>query len=68
MYRQDDIVSISFDTYADGRNNYILVANPFGSQFDVRAINAVSDEQRYDGSFNMDFETAGSIVSDGFQG
>lgn len=67
MYRQDDIVSISFDTYADGRNNYILVANPFGSQFDVRAINAVSDEQRYDGSFNMDFETAGSIVSDGFQ-
>ena len=67
MYRQDDIVSISFDTYADGRNNYILVANPFGSQFDVRAINAVSDEQRYDGSFNMDFETAGSIVSNGFQ-
>ena len=67
MYRQDDIVSISFDTFADGRNNYILVANPFGSQFDVRAINAVSDEQRYDGSFNMDFETAGSIVSNGFQ-
>ena len=67
MYRQDDIISISFDTYADGRNNYILVANPFGSQFDVRAINAVSDEQRYDGSFNMDFETVGSIVSNGFQ-
>jgi hypothetical protein len=67
MYRQDDIVSIRFDTYADGRNNYILVANAFGSQFDVRAINAVSDEQRYDGSFNMDFETVGSIVDDGFQ-
>jgi len=67
MFLQDDVVSISFDTYADGRNNYILVANPFGSQFDVRAINAVTDEQRYDGSFNMDFETAGSIVSDGFQ-
>ena len=67
MYMQDDIVSVSFDTYADGRNNYILVANPFGSQFDVRAINALTDDQRYDGSFNMDFETAGSIVSDGFQ-
>ncbi len=67
MFLQDDVVSISFDTYADGRNNYILVANPFGSQFDVRAINAVTDEQRYDGSFNMDFETAGSIVSEGFQ-
>ena len=67
MYRQDDIVVVTFDTYADGRNNYILVSNPFGSQFDVRAINALTDEQRYDGSFNMDFETAGSIVSDGFQ-
>lgn len=67
MYLQDDIVSIRFDTFADGRNNYILVANPFGSQFDVRAINAVTDDDRYDGSFNMDFETEGSIVSDGFQ-
>ncbi|MEK9851444.1 MAG: DUF5916 domain-containing protein [Flavobacteriaceae bacterium] len=67
MYLQDDIVSVRFDTFADGRNNYILVANPFGSQFDVRAINAVTDEDRYDGSFNMDFETQGSIVSDGFQ-
>ncbi|MDA9879445.1 carbohydrate binding family 9 domain-containing protein [Flavobacteriaceae bacterium] len=67
MYRQDDIVTVRFDTYADGRNNYILVSNPFGSQFDVRAINALTDDQRYDGSFNMDFETAGSIVSDGFQ-
>ncbi|NDG46071.1 MAG: hypothetical protein EBY37_02820 [Flavobacteriia bacterium] len=51
MYLQDDIVSVRFDTFADGRNNYILVANPFGSQFDVRAINAVTDEDRYDGSF-----------------
>ncbi|MDA8947699.1 carbohydrate binding family 9 domain-containing protein [Flavobacteriaceae bacterium] len=67
MYMQDDIVNVSFDTYADGRNNYILVANPFGSQFDVRAINALTDDQRYDGSFNMDFETVGSIVTDGFQ-
>lgn len=62
MYRQDDIVMVRFDTFADGRNNYILVANPFGSQFDVRAINALTDDKRYDGSFNMDFETAGTIV------
>ena len=62
MYRQDDIVVVTFYTYADGLNNYILVSNPFGSQFDVRAINALTYEQRYDGSFNMDFETAGSCL------
>jgi hypothetical protein len=63
----DDFVIVRFDTYADGRNNYLLAANPFGSQFDVRAINALTDEDRYDGSFNLDFETAGSIVEDGYQ-
>ena len=63
----DDVVLIRFDTYADGRNNYILAANPFGSQFDVRAVNALTDEKRYDGSFNLDFETAGTIVEDGYQ-
>ena len=67
IYMQDDVVNISFDTYTDGRNNYILLANAFGSQLDVRAINALTDDQRYDGSFNMDFETAGSIVADGYQ-
>ena len=67
IYMQDDVVNISFDTYTDGRNNYILLANAFGSQLDVRAINALTDDERYDGSFNMDFETAGSIVADGYQ-
>ena len=67
IYMQDDVVIVSFDTYADGRNNYILLANAFGSQLDVRAINALTDDQRYDRSFNMDFETAGSIVTNGYQ-
>lgn len=67
IYMQDDVINVSFDTYADGRNNYILLSNAFGSQLDVRAINALTDDQRYDGSFNMDFETAGSIVTDGYQ-
>ncbi|MDG1022574.1 MAG: hypothetical protein P8O72_00860 [Flavobacteriaceae bacterium] len=63
----DDFIIVRFDTYADGRNNYLLAANPFGSQFDARAINALTDEDRYDGSFNLDFDTAGSIVEDGYQ-
>ena len=54
----DDLIIVRFDTYADGRNNYLLASNPFGSQFDARAINALTDEDRYDGSFNLDFETA----------
>ncbi|MDC1056085.1 hypothetical protein OAQ07_00855 [Flavobacteriaceae bacterium] len=63
----DDLIIVRFDTYADGRNNYLLASNPFGSQFDARAINALTDEDRYDGSFNLDFETAGKIVEDGYQ-
>jgi len=63
----DDLIIVRFDTYADGRNNYLLASNPFGSQFDARAINALTDEDRYDGSFNLDFETAGTIVEDGYQ-
>ena len=67
IYMQDDVISVSFDTYADGRNNYILLTNAFGSQLDVRAMDALTDDESYDGSFNMDFETAGSIVTDGYQ-
>ncbi|MCK5443674.1 MAG: carbohydrate binding family 9 domain-containing protein [Maribacter sp.] len=62
----DDLVFIRLDTYADARNNYILAVSPLGSQYDVRAINAVSAEERYDGSFNVDFESAGTITSDGY--
>ena len=63
----DDFVLLRFDTYADGRNNYLLLANAFGSQLDARAINALTDDDRYDSSFNVDYETQGSIVADGYQ-
>ena len=63
----DDVVMLRLDPYADSRNNFLLVVNPLGSQFDVRSVNAMSEEDRYDISFNMDFETAGQIVADGYQ-
>ena len=63
----DDFVTLRLDTYADGRNNYLLLSNAFGSQLDARAINALTDEDRYDSSFNMDFQSIGSIVEDGYQ-
>ncbi len=63
----DDVVLIRLDTYTDARNNYILIANPFGSQLDVRAVNALTDDKRYDRSFNLEFESEGSIVDDGYQ-
>ena len=63
----DDFVLVRFDTYADGRNNYLLLSNAFGSQLDARAVNALTDEDRYDVSFNLEYETKGTIVSDGYQ-
>ena len=63
----DDFIVVAFDTYGDSRNNYLLLANAFGSQLDARAVNAITDEDRYDINFNVDFETKGNIVSDGFE-
>ncbi|MDA8877528.1 carbohydrate binding family 9 domain-containing protein, partial [Flavobacteriaceae bacterium] len=63
----DDFILLRFDTYTDGRNNYLLLVNPFGSQLDARAINALTDDERYDSSFNLEYETQGTIVSDGYQ-
>ena len=63
----DDLIMVRLDPYADGRNNYLIVVNPLGSHFDVRSVNAIDEEDRYDISFNMDFETAGQLVSDGYQ-
>ena len=63
----DDFIVVAFDTYGDSRNNYLLLANAFGSQLDARAVNAITDEDRYDINFNVDFETQGNIVSDGFE-
>ena len=63
----DDFVIIAFDTYGDSRNNYLLLSNAFGSQLDARAVNALTDEDRYDINFNVDHQTSGTIVSDGYQ-
>ena len=63
----DDFVVIAFDTYGDSRNNYLLLSNAFGSQLDARAVNALTDEDRYDINFNVDHQTSGTIVSDGYQ-
>ena len=63
----DDVFFIRLDTYADARNNLGLGVNAFGSQFDVRQVNSLSDEGRYDSSFNVNFESVGTIVSDGYQ-
>lgn len=63
----DDHVVLRFDPYADGRNNYIFVLNPFGSQFDVRAVNATDDEGRYDSTFNANFISKGQLTDTGYE-
>tara|TARA_B100000767_G_scaffold67862_1_gene64381 strand:+ start:5410 stop:7626 length:2217 start_codon:yes stop_codon:yes gene_type:complete len=63
----DDLILVRLDPYADSRNNLGLAVNALGSQFDVKQVNALTDEGRYDSSFNVNFESAGTIVSDGYQ-
>lgn len=63
----DDLVLVRLDPFADARFNIGLAVNALGSQFDVKQINALSDEQRYDSSFNVNFESKGIIVEDGYQ-
>lgn len=62
----DDFVSIRLDTYADARNNFLITLNPYGSQFDLRIVNAIKRENSFDRSFNVDFESGGQIVEDGY--
>ena len=62
----DDVVLIRFDTYRDARNNIMLASNPFGSQYDVKGIDALTDDKRYDGSFNINYESSGKIAKDGY--
>lgn len=64
---RDDVFLVRLDPYTDSRNNLGLAVNPFGSQFDVKQVNALTDEQRYDSSFNINFESVGRVVSDGYQ-
>ncbi len=63
----DDVVLMRLDPYADARNNIGIGVNALGSQFDVKQVNALSDEDRYDSSFNINFESKATIVSDGYQ-
>ena len=62
----DDVVLMRLDPYADARFNIGLAVNALGSQFDVKQVNALSDELRYDSSFNINFESSGRIVEDGY--
>ena len=62
----DDTIIISLDPFTDGRNNLLLGVNPVGSQLDARAVNATNDNDRYDTSFNVNFESAGQLNDEGY--
>ena len=57
----DDIIGIVIDTYGDGRNNLFIGSNPYGSQMDVRVLNSIMEESRYEISFDLEYESSGSI-------
>lgn len=63
----DDVVLLRIDPYADARFNIGLAVNALGSQFDVKQVNALSDDKRYDSTFNVNFESSGIIIEDGYQ-
>ncbi len=62
----DDFIGFDIDTYGDGRNNLFIGSNPYGSQIDVRILNAVREEDRYDPSYDLEFESAGSISGNSY--
>ena len=57
----DDLIGISLDPYGDGRNNIFMGSNPLGSQIDVRVLNTISEEQRYDFAYDLEYESAGTV-------
>ena len=63
----DDFIALRFDTFRDARNNIVLGVNALGSQLDVRQINEISEDKRYDVSFNINFQSFGNITQDGYQ-
>ena len=65
-YQNEDIIFLRFDPFGDSRLNYILGANAFASQLDLRVFNATSERDSYDGGFNAIYETKSSIVEDGY--
>ena len=57
----NDLIGISIDTYGDGRNNVFIGSNPLGSQIDVRILNSLTDEGRYDLAYDLEYESIGVI-------
>ena len=62
----EDIIFLRFDPYKDARSVFLLASNAYGSQLDLRAKNAINDEERYDMTFNALYETKSSINSQGY--
>ena len=62
----EDIIFLRFDPYKDARSVFLLASNAYGSQIDLRARNAISDEERYDMTFNAIYETKSSINEQGY--
>ena len=62
----DDIIGFDIDTYGDGRNNLFIGSNAYGSQVDVRVMNALQESSRYDMSFDLEYESEGSISGNSY--
>jgi hypothetical protein len=62
----DDVILVRLDPFADARSNLGLAVNALGSQFDVKQVNALSDSDRYDSTFNINFESKAAIIEDGY--
>ena len=63
---RDDVLQIRIDTYRDARNNYVLAVNPLGSQFDL-LLNNILGRKAFDSNFNINFQSAGRILDNGYQ-
>ena len=63
---RDDVINVRLDTFGDSRNNYLLAVNPLGSQFDLVQSNT-SGKGGYNSNYNINFQSSGNIVSDGYQ-
>ena len=63
----DDIIGFLVDTYGDGRNNLFIGSNPYGSQMDVRVLNSIMEESRYEISYDIEYESSGSISGNSYQ-
>ena len=62
----DDVIGFDIDTYGDGRNNLFIGSNAYGSQVDVRVMNSIQEETRYDLSFDLEYESSGSISGNSY--